>query len=215
MLSIVQQALGLRARRPGQATLIGWTTPPPRPGNRAETPAKLPGNSPKFPLAGPSGPPADPVDPEARPADAADSLLIEWSSRMDESWAEVPAGPWVSRVAGDLQPYASDEAVRLAKALVLTGASLRDLTLWVPPAATVEALAARRGDDEEPGVYVGRLTFPEWVRDQARRYRALNTEAGDLVADAIDDLATEIDILKARTPDEVHDRRDAYIGLRA
>ena len=50
-------------------------------------------------------------------------------------------------------------------------------------------------------------TFGEWVAQQAAKYRTLGTDAALLVAEAIDELLSEIQITRASNPDQLRDRR--------
>lgn len=54
-----------------------------------------------------------------------------------------------------------------------------------------------------------------WVEAEMERYRRMGTEAADLVAATLHDLAAEIHILGARTPEAVYDRRAALLSTDA
>ena len=51
-----------------------------------------------------------------------------------------------------------------------------------------------------------RLTFAEWIRLQALQYRALDTEAGEIVAEMLDGLAADAEFVHAESPGQLRDR---------
>lgn len=65
-------------------------------------------------------------------------------------------------------------------------------------------------DDREPAP-IG-LALDEWVRGQAALYRAIDHDAADLIAEALEGLLCEIEVTHARTPAQLRDRRAALLG---
>ena len=87
---------------------------------------------------------------------------------------------------------------------------------WVDPAEVdlargyfgLDLLAASVGEahpsEPEPEAT---LTLSDWLALQVENYKSFGTEAGDLVADHLSDLLSEVHILDAKTPDQLWDRR--------
>lgn len=57
------------------------------------------------------------------------------------------------------------------------------------------------------------MRFAEWLRHKAGEARALDTEAGDLLAREIERLACDVEFFHAETPAQYQDRKAAYDDL--
>lgn len=63
-----------------------------------------------------------------------------------------------------------------------------------------------RADEEAAQVDEPLFTLPEWIAAQADGFRRLGTQAGELVASAIRELAEMVEFVGARTPHDAEDR---------
>lgn len=76
---------------------------------------------------------------------------------------------------------------------------------WSEYAAWSEGRLEQEHDDAPAPA----MTLDAWIDAEARRYRALRTQAGELVADALVELAASVRLTQATTPRTARDRMEA------